>query len=127
MISIIKDSDELDKLTLLPYFDTFSRFDDGGKIGFLSCVYRKLVNRENFLDLANNEKEFAEGLAKALKTSGVMATLSVVEGSGTYSWQRGCNLIDVVREAEKILNGKHEGKPNTTLTPEYYETIQSYD
>ena len=66
-----------------------------------------MKNDVDFSGLADNEKEFAKIIVKALNTSGTMACLAVTEGNGTYSWNRGFNIIDVVREADKILNGKH--------------------
>lgn len=128
MLSVIKNGDELGKLTLMPYFEMFSRFDETGKINFLKSVYGRLLEKRDFSGFTDNEREFAEAVAKGLKASGVMACLAVVEGEGTYSWKRGLNIIDVAREADKILNRKHEGKPKTALDINYYKTIQEcYD
>lgn len=130
MNTIIKDGVELGKLTLLPYFETFSRFDDSGKIGFLRCVFRRYANPEDRPNMTEKENKFCEGLKKALGVSGIMAVLSTVEGSRTYSWQRGFSIIDITRETDKILNKRHEGNPETALTTniEYYQTIkEQYD
>ena len=130
MNTIIKDGVELGKTTLLPYSETFSRFDEEGKIRFLSDAFGRYYNKEDWSQRTKEENEFCECLERALGTSGIWATLTTVEGSRTYSWRRGFNIIDVARETDKILNDEGYCKlVDTALvrSPEMYEIIKEQE
>jgi len=120
METIVKDKSELERLKQLSFSGKFSRFDDGGKTRYLSTVFGAYYNQKE-PNLTDEEREFAETLKKAVGTSGIGAALAVVEGSGTQSWRRGCTIIDVVEEAEKILNDQdYQKRTKTVLSDPYW-------
>ena len=130
METVVRDGVELGKLTLMPYFEIFSRFDEGGKIRFLSDAFSRYHNKEDWSNRTKEENEFCETLKKAIEQSGIWALLTTVEGNRTYSWRRGFNIIDVTRETDRILNDEeYRNHVDTELVrhPGLYEIIKQQE
>jgi len=128
--TIVINRDELGQLAMLSYFDRFSRFDEFGKIGILSSALRKYVGDEP-PNLTKDEDAFCEGLKKSVGTAGIWALLSTAEGSGTGTWKRGFNIIHMVKETDRILNGAKEYKgkdiPLVHSPEQYYQLREDFD
>lgn len=119
MRTLIRDRIALEKLIQLPFSEKFSRFDEEGKTRYLSTVFGAYYNQEE-PNLTDEEREFAEGLKKAVGTSGIGAALAVVEGSGTQTWQRGCTVCNVIEEADRILNDENYRRQTKTVLSDPY-------
>jgi len=112
-IRLVKDRKKLRRLRKIPFYETFSRFDEDGRIGYLNSTFESYYGtakegkdiREWSRD-KEGMKRFLTILYECVGLEGIIYMMNTLEGFGTYSCHRGYTIEDIINETEKILNDK---------------------
>jgi hypothetical protein len=131
MVVIIKDNEKFEKLKQTNFYETFTSFDEKGKINFLGLIFRYYYDKdyENFNadEYFGQSSDFCKYLYEAVGLENVWAMLRTVETGGSYSRDKYSSLEDVIKETEQAMNNpgyKTSADKTINIDKEMYNIIK---